>query len=181
MSQDLPNFRYHLDPLKTESIIQSDQTCECCGQQRGYAVAGGIYCIQTVETICPWCVADGSACKKFDGDCVASIDSQDNQISDEVRDEVLKRTPAFIGYQEEFWLCHCNDACQYQGFATQEDLAEITPQDLQEFVSKNWFFDHLVENWSEYCEEYYFDRNDPLFHKFACLHCQKKLYYADLS
>ncbi|MCK5338820.1 MAG: CbrC family protein, partial [Bacteroidales bacterium] len=35
MKMDLPKFKYHPDPLKSGSIVRSENECECCGKKRG--------------------------------------------------------------------------------------------------------------------------------------------------
>ena len=36
---DLPKFTYHRNLVAAESIVPSDETCECCSKARGY-----LYC-----------------------------------------------------------------------------------------------------------------------------------------
>ena len=36
MSEPLPVFRYHPDPVRTGSIAASVKECRCCGRSRGY-------------------------------------------------------------------------------------------------------------------------------------------------
>ncbi len=62
---ELPKFKYHPDPIKTGAFVKSDKTCESCSTNRGYIYTGSIYCTQNVNSICPWCISDGSAAKKF--------------------------------------------------------------------------------------------------------------------
>ena len=42
MSDSLPTFRYHEDPLATGSIVSSPNACRRCGRQRGYIYVGPI-------------------------------------------------------------------------------------------------------------------------------------------
>ncbi|QOG23992.1 hypothetical protein FOM02_41000 [Bradyrhizobium sp. SEMIA] len=59
---NLPSFKYHPDPVATGSVQKSDVQCICCGQARGYVYIGPVYAAEELcESLCPWCVADGSA------------------------------------------------------------------------------------------------------------------------
>ncbi|MGH3347144.1 MAG: CbrC family protein [Nocardioides sp.] len=112
MSELLPSFRYHPEPLRTGSLVMSTAACEQCGQARGYAYAGPTYSVAEVETVCPWCIADGSAARYFDAE-FTTVDGAPAGISDDVVDEILHRTPGFAGWQQETWLFHCADAAEF--------------------------------------------------------------------
>lgn len=43
-------------------------TCEACGKGRALRYTGSFYAVTEVEYICPWCVADGTAARLFDGE-----------------------------------------------------------------------------------------------------------------
>ena len=68
MDIELPAFKYHMDPIKSGSIIKGSFTCPVCKKDRTYAYVGPFFSIEDVENICPWCIADGSAAKKYDGE-----------------------------------------------------------------------------------------------------------------
>ncbi|MCA6722821.1 CbrC family protein, partial [Vibrio alginolyticus] len=52
----------HPKPLETGAFEQ-DKTveCDCCEQQTSVYYSGPFYCVDEVEHLCPWCIADGSA------------------------------------------------------------------------------------------------------------------------
>lgn len=92
VSMDLPKFRYHLNPLKTGSIIKSDKECESCDKVRGFIYTGSVYSIHSVDDICPWCIADGSAAEKFDASFVANLESDDPVIvSQPIKQTLFKK------------------------------------------------------------------------------------------
>jgi uncharacterized protein CbrC (UPF0167 family) len=62
---ELPIFKYHPDPIKTGAIEVTSATCECCGIAQGFRATSTIYAKEQVETICPWCIANGSAAEKL--------------------------------------------------------------------------------------------------------------------
>jgi uncharacterized protein CbrC (UPF0167 family) len=48
--------------------------------------------------ICPWCIADGTAAERFDGEFVDAYGL--DRVSWEVLLEVTRRTPAFHDWQD---------------------------------------------------------------------------------
>jgi uncharacterized protein CbrC (UPF0167 family) len=66
--ETLPFFKYNADPIKLGVIKQELTICPSCGKKRDYVYNGPFYSVEEVEGICPWCVADGSAATKFNGE-----------------------------------------------------------------------------------------------------------------
>ena len=65
---ELPHFRFHSDPIKTRMIKKENTICPVCKKHREYTYVGPFYSVEDVEGICPWCIDDGSAAKKYDGE-----------------------------------------------------------------------------------------------------------------
>ena len=63
---ELPKFKYHPNPLATGAIAESNEVCECCEEAPGYIYKASFYSTEEVESICPWCIADGSAAEKYE-------------------------------------------------------------------------------------------------------------------
>jgi uncharacterized protein CbrC (UPF0167 family) len=53
---ELPQFKYHPEPLTTGRIAPSDEVCEVPGRVRGYAYRAGTYGLRELTTVCPWCI-----------------------------------------------------------------------------------------------------------------------------
>jgi uncharacterized protein len=149
----LPTFRYHPDPVATGSIVESTTTCTCCGQARGWIYDGPIYGIDEDDadadepTICPWCIADGSAHGELGAEFTdeASIGGDDwDEVPETAIDEVAHRTPGFTGWQQERWWTHCGDAGQFLGRKGQRELTTLGAQAIaairgDEFASeRDW-------------------------------------------
>jgi uncharacterized protein len=123
----LPIFKYHQDPIRSGVIEQSDTTCICCGLARGYIYTGAVYGEHDIdERLCPWCIADGNAQKKFDAsytdlDGIGGYGTWE-PVSKSVIDEVGYRTPSFTAWQQEQWWTHCGDAAQFIDYAGREEL-----------------------------------------------------------
>lgn len=127
---ELPEFNYHPDPIKTESIITSGVTCACCGKARGYIYVGPVYAEEDlIEAICPWCIADGSAHEKleasFTDESAVGGYGEWEPVSNEVVAEVAYRTPGFSGWQQEQWWTHCGDAAEFIGRAGKAELQAL--------------------------------------------------------
>jgi uncharacterized protein CbrC (UPF0167 family) len=91
---DFPTFRYHPDPIATGSVVVSDTTCVCCGQARGFIYMGPVTADEELdEALCPWCIADGSAARRFDAEFTERAAVGDygqwDPVPDAVRDEPI--------------------------------------------------------------------------------------------
>jgi len=134
MSDSLPVFRYHADPIATGSIVSSPKVCRRCDRRRGYIYAGPVYGEgdgELDEAFCPWCIADGSAATEFDAeftdpDGVGDHGSWD-AVPPDVVDEVSRRTPGFSGWQQERWWTHCADAAVFLGRAGRREPEAVPP------------------------------------------------------
>ncbi|WP_406482278.1 CbrC family protein [Streptomyces sp. NBC_01615] len=109
MSAQLPFFRYHPDPVATGSVTASSEACVCCGRAQGWIYTANFSTEQDMTgRICPWCIADGSAAMRFDGEFIDACGL--DGISWETLNEVTRRTPGFHAWQDPRWLVHCADA-----------------------------------------------------------------------
>lgn len=130
---NLPEFKYHPDPIATGSVIESHTVCRCCGQARGYIYTGPVYCTDELsDEICPWCIADGSAHENFDASYTdeAGIGGHGDwgAVPNDVVEEVAYRTPGFSGWQQEQWWTHCGDAAVFLGRMGYKELQARGPE-----------------------------------------------------
>src|SRR6185369_1862863 len=137
----LPSFRYHPAPLATGSVVESATTCRCCGRARGYIYASSVYAVESLrDSLCPWCIADGSAATKFDA-CFSDGDPLIRAgVPVSVVDEVTLRTPGYVSWQQEVWLACCDDACAFHGDATRSELSALDRNALAEQLAE-WGID----------------------------------------
>ncbi len=92
---DLPIFTYNPHPLKNNCIIKSDKVCQVCNKKIGYIVTSIMAtAFDNIYDICPWCIADGSACRKYNGEFVYYIENAKN-ISKEILDTISCKTVSF--------------------------------------------------------------------------------------
>ncbi|MEV0170975.1 CbrC family protein [Streptomyces sp. NPDC050803] len=122
MSADLPAFRYHPDPVTSGSIRASTEKCECCHRSRGWIYTATFYTAHDIGgRFCPWCIADGSAAERYEGEFADAYGLKD--VSEETLHEVTRRTPGFHAWQDPHWLVHCQDAAAFLGEVGHEELA----------------------------------------------------------
>ena len=111
---ELPHFRYHPDPVATGAIEAiADLECPCCGLCTGWAYATEPYGLgDRPANLCPWCIADGSAARKFGSEFVGDIEGE---VPASVEEELNLRTPGYLSWHCERWQICCGDACAYLG------------------------------------------------------------------
>ncbi len=179
---ELPKFRYHPAPLKTGSIIESDEICECCNKPMGYVYSGSMYTRNRPESICPWCIANGNAHRKYEiefaslmPDVIDPNNPVEIECSEEAFDELLHKTPGFSSYQEIEWPNHCKDFCEYHGIATVGDLRKISNEEKERLFKTSWMDDSELNACLESNE------NEELhyFLKFVCARCGELLLQVD--
>jgi uncharacterized protein CbrC (UPF0167 family) len=135
-------LKYHPDPTSTGSVTASDNECVGCGQIRGYIYVGPAYATANLsESICPWCISDGTAHQKFKAmfldDAGVGGYNQWDAVPKEVVAEVVHRTPGFSGWQQEQWWTHCGDAAEFLGVAGYEELQQHGEESCTSFVSNS--------------------------------------------
>ncbi|MFA0570844.1 CbrC family protein [Vibrio gallaecicus] len=173
----LPIFKYHPDPLATGSIEVSDEVCECCEKATGYIYSSTLYAQEEVEFICPWCIADGLAAKKFDGTYIDDYPLINAGLGESVVSEVCERTPGYNSWQQEQWQSHCNDACEFHGDAEKEELQALSGEALDSFLEKEMI---KLDIWVNILAGYQ-KGSSPAVHKFKCRKCPEVLYTMDFD
>lgn len=177
MSEPLPHFRYHPYPLGTGAVVASDKECICCGRVRGFIYVGPVYSTNDLnESLCPWCIADGSAATKLDASFADSYPLHQAGTPDEVIEEVNLRTPGYVSWQQESWLSHCNDACEFHGDATIADVETASKATKQSWLEE---YKQDEAGWQRAIEGYR-PGGDSALYKFVCRHCGQVLFGWDL-
>jgi uncharacterized protein CbrC (UPF0167 family) len=114
MNASLPFFRFHPDPVATGSIREAAEACACCERDRGWIYTATFSTPREVSgRFCPWCIADGSAAERFEGEFADSIGL--DGVGEDVLHEVTRRTPGFRAWQDPHWLVHCRIAAAFVG------------------------------------------------------------------
>lgn len=177
MSDLLPHFRYHPNPLATGAIEASDTKCACCAQPRGYIYVGPVYGVNDLDgLLCPWCIFDGSAARNLGASFADSFPLLQSGIPDNIAEEVNLRTPSYVSWQQEWWLSHCNDACEFQGDATVQDVTHASQETKDLWIRE---YKQNEEEW-EFATRGYQPGGSSALYKFVCRHCKQVLLGWDL-
>lgn len=119
----LPAFRYHPDPIASGSVVASAGACRCCAQPRGFLYVGPTYSeAALIDALCPWCIADGSAARRYDATFVDS-EAFDADASEAARHVITECTPGFHSWQGEHWPSCCGEPAAFLAPAGADDIA----------------------------------------------------------
>ncbi|WP_418360248.1 CbrC family protein [Sphingobacterium detergens] len=144
---ELPKFKYSPNAYKIDVFEDLEGKCSICEEQRSIRYTGSFYSRETPEYICPWCIADGKAAEKYDGEfndyCgIEDVSPDPNDpkpnIAQELLFEITNRTPSYISWQQEAWLTHCNEPCAFIDYA---DVDTINPllEELHDDIENNGY------------------------------------------
>jgi len=176
---DLPVFKYHPDPLRSGSIQESREACRCCGEARGYIYTGPVYAQESLdESICPWCIADGSAHDKFDAAFIDEATLPD-ELPEATVEELVQRTPGYNAWQPEQWFSCCDDA---MAFLEPVGVMELRQRyrELEFSIRGNIIYDLGVSGSAatRMLESLNKDKG-PTAYIFRCAHCGQHKTYVD--
>ncbi len=177
---NLPKFKYHPNPLETGSVEKSETVCECCNKATGYVYTGPVFAEEELyNCICPWCVANGKAHEKFDAEFTdyESIGEKCGweEVSNEIKVEVVSRTPGFSGWQQEKWWTHCSDAAAYIGRASGQDVLDYGEDLIESLKEDSGLEGEQWENFRKALDK----SGSPTAYVFKCIHCGKLGGYQD--
>lgn len=170
--KDLPKFRYHPDPIGTGAFEEGEEkTCPCCGKKSTVYYSMTPYCVEDVENICPACIANGEAARKYDATFIQGAEWEGGPDK-EKEEELFCRTPGYISWQGEYWLSCCDDYCEYLGTVGTKELKamDIADKVFEEYAARNEFED---------VEEYLVKDGSLCGYLFRCLHCGKYHLWVD--
>ena len=175
----LPRFRFHPDPVGSGSVVRSAKPCLCCRKSRGHVYAGPTYAgTDLPPALCPWCIADGSAHRKF---AVTFVDSEafDADAPEETITEICERTPGYCGFQPERWPSCCGSPATFISSAGIDDI-RTRFQCLEPVLLTNIEQDFGVPTGAaEKILEALRRNNSPMAFVFQCEHCERHLGYVD--
>jgi uncharacterized protein CbrC (UPF0167 family) len=178
----LPAFRYHPDPVATGAFERLGRTCIVCGQNRGWNYVFGTYGpVDLRDSVCPWCIVDGSAAERFDvvfTDLGAAPDPGD-EIPIHAAEEIERRTPGFSAWQQERWLAHCDDAAAFLGPVGWDDLEELP--DAVADIRRRLTGEGVPGDDVDVILSSLDPDGDATGYLFRCLACGTHLAYADMD
>ncbi|WP_077801901.1 CbrC family protein [Streptomyces sp. JHA26] len=177
MTEPLPEFPYHPDPLATGSVAVSDAACACCGRARGYVYTGPVYAAGEPGRLCPWCIADGSAARRYEAHFTADVAG--DEVTRDVLVAVAERTLGFTAWQDGQWLVHCGDAAAFLGRAGVRELTGYPDalDSLRQDIDAWGWPDDQVDDFLGSLDS----GGQPTAYLFRCRTCAAHLAYADFT
>ena len=173
---NIPKFKYHPDPIATGAFQQGEErVCDCCSKKTNIWYELPFYTSEDdIECICPTCISTGEAAEKFNGEFQDSANV--DVVSDSSKlDELTLRTPGYCGWQQEYWIAHCDDYCAFIGYVGWEDLVEMG---IDAQIEKN--YDKDLNGFDiEDVKECMCNEGSMQGYLFRCLHCGEHFLYVD--
>lgn len=176
---NLPAFRYHHSPIQSGSVQESEKRCKCCGDLKGYIYTGPVYAEADLdESICPWCIADGSAHRKFEATFIDEAGLPDD-LPENVCQEIAWRTPGYNAWQSERWFSCCKDAMVFLEPVGVREIRERY-RELEFVVLGNILYDLNISGGaaSRMLESLNKD-SGPTAYVFQCSHCRAYRTFVD--
>jgi uncharacterized protein len=174
--KSLPEFKYNPGALSLGIIKKQETDCPACGHHSQYTYDGPFYTTEDVEGLCPWCIKDGTASEKFQGH-FQDVDSCEPVEEEEYKDELIKRTPGYSGWQQEQWLSHCGDFCAFKGYVGWKEIEGLKGELEDDLI-------RIKADWGlkqEDIEKGLLNGGDFQGYLFQCLHCKKHRLTVDMS
>lgn len=174
----LPTFPLFADPVRENVVEPSNAACGICGLHQGHMYTGPRYGSSDDVMICPWCIADGSACGHdiiFNDATIYPLFDSTPQMTIEDRRLVECLTPGFTTWQGNHWLMCCGRACVYLGEAASADLrgrwSDAIPSMFQDDRFAATEIDEIVDA--------VIKGGSPCAYVFQCRVCQRLRGYWD--
>ncbi|WP_305846489.1 CbrC family protein [Photobacterium kishitanii] len=167
-------FKYHKSPIKNNVFVEQNEKCPVCDKYSIYSYVGPMYSYDDVEYICPICISNGRAAKKYNAEFVDD-EFLDKKIKKEYLDTLLHKTPGVFFPGQELWPSHCNDFCQFESAIKfiddkyiNENENEISRLAALHEMTVAFFVSEVNKDYSPFwCLE------------FKCLHCNSIFLVAD--
>jgi uncharacterized protein CbrC (UPF0167 family) len=132
------------------------------------------------DSLCPWCISDGSAHAKFgasftDEAGVGGYGEWDH-VAETAVAEVAYRTPGFAGWQQERWWTHCGEPAAFVGRAGYLELLAAGPEAIEAIRSSTALADG--PQWRAFLSALDKD-GSPSAYLFRCVACSALGGYQD--
>jgi uncharacterized protein CbrC (UPF0167 family) len=176
MTKELPQFKYYptaCAPGGTDVVAKQTVDCAVCGEECDYVYMGPVYAEEDdlEESICPWCVANGSAHKEWDAEFNPIADTAPDTVPPAIVEEIAYRTPGVIAWQEGQWFFHCGDGAVYLGPVGISELKQYGPdavEAIRDEASTAQVDEESLDDWMNNLSS----TNAPTAYLFQCLHCK---------
>ena len=114
------------------------------------------------------------AASKFDGE-FQDPESTDRVSDPDKLDELIHRTPGYFGWQQEYWIAHCDDYCAFVGYVGWKELVDMG---IDGEIEKN--YDQNLNGFDiKDVKECMYNEGGMQGYLFRCLHCGEHFLYVD--
>ena len=178
---DLPVFRYSPNAYHINVFKEEPGECSICNQARQIKYTASFYSVERPDYICPWCIADGSAAKKYGGefnfyDDIEGISADPatvvhNSIPAELARQLVERTPSYIAWQARVWLSHCGEPCAFVDYVDWETVEQYETELIADIENLGCGVDFIKANLSK--------DGRVVGYLFECLQCGTHRLHAD--
>jgi uncharacterized protein CbrC (UPF0167 family) len=170
---ELPKFKYSPNAYKIDVFKEEEGECSICNQQRSLKYTSSFYSVDEPAYICPWCIADGSAAREYEGEfndaggVERPLEYDSNKAVKASFDtqviEIAERTPSYVSWQQEVWLSHCNEPCAFMDYADSKAIQPIL-HELEDDINNAGYDTTLIT-------EHLSKQGSLVGYLFKCLHC----------
>ena len=128
--------------------------------------------MEDIAYLCPSCIANGEAARKYEGSFQDDFSLDDGVDDPEKLDELIHCTPGYSGWQQEYWRAHCGDYCAFLGYVGARELRALGV--LEEVLDDPVWDEEQKEMIQESVNGGHLQ-----CYLFQCLHCGKHLVWMD--
>lgn len=106
---NLPKFKFSPNTFDLDLFDHEDGVYSICSKKRNLKYKSSFYSVDVPDYICPWCIAEGSAADKFDGEFndflgIEGVSPNPHACTATVPHELLlemcTRTPSYSSWQQ---------------------------------------------------------------------------------
>jgi len=133
---------------------------------------------ELAHSICPWCIADGSAAERYEAQ-FTDFENVSSEVAPDVIKQILTRTPGFVGWQQEHWMFHCGDGAAFLGPAGYKELLPF-PDAVDVLRHERDGYGWPLQAVEEYLTSLRTNGSPTAYH-FECRHCATHIAYSDFT
>jgi len=177
---ELPKFKYSPNAFNLDIFEKEEGICSVCNEKRQIKYTSSFYSVEEPEYICPWCIADGKASEKYNGEfndyCgIEGVSPEPNDtdptIPKELILEITNKTPSYTSWQQEVWLTHCNEPCAFIGYADTKTIEPII-EELNDDIENNGYDPEFIRM--------HLSKDGSLVgYLFQCVNCEQHRLHVD--
>lgn len=177
---ELPKFKYSQNAYNIDVFQNIEGICSTCNEERQIKYTSSFYSINEPDYICPWCIANGKAAEKYDGEFndyygIENVSSNSSNseaiIPKDLLLEITNKTPSYISWQQEVWLTHCNEPCAFIGYADIKIIEPLLEELSSDIENSGYGLDFIKSSLSK--------DGSLVGYLFQCVNCKKHRLHVD--